>query len=67
MDKAQVIRHEKTHRDPKEIIRAAVFAIVESCLPLDLLERDGFKRLFALLNEAYSDGFSRHIIKTNMW
>jgi hypothetical protein len=66
-DKAQILRHEaRNHIGPREILRAATLALVECSLPLDLLERPGFKQLLGMLNEAYHDGFPRGQIERNI-
>ena len=66
-DKAQILRHEsRNHTGPREILRAATLALIESSLPLDLLERPGFKQLLGMLNDAYINGFPRNQIERNI-
>ena len=66
-DKGVILRHEsRNHSGAREILRAATLALIESSLPLDLLERPGFKRLLGMLNEAYHNGFPRGQIERNI-
>jgi len=68
LDAGQVARHEIRHHFNlrKEFHTAAAEAVVQHGLPLDIWEQPAMKKAVGILNSAFSDGVSRHIIQKHI-